>query len=178
LGNERDGWIHSYFGIALTATARLVVTPEGGCPRDLAITPWNGAYVAAVATRSSTLTAYDAEGQQIDAVTYPTENPLEPPLTRWRVTKIRPAAYGLEGRTLEQFRDEGLWPDDVDIVAYELWDVEIDAAERSPWLAPVDERIRVGSVVEEDCNWAASASGPDADTPDIMACAALTRVSD
>lgn len=177
LGNERDGWIHSYFGIALTTTARLVVTPEGGSPRDLAITLWNGAYVAAVAARSSTLTAYDAKGQQIDAVTYPTEGPPEPPLTRWRVTRIRPAADGLERRTLEQFREEGLWPDDIDIVAYELWDVGIDAAERSSWLAPVDGRIGVGSVVEEGGSWAASASGPDADTPDVMACAALTPVS-
>jgi hypothetical protein len=72
LGNDDEGWLHSYFGIAPTTTARLTVAPVGSAPRDLAITPWNGAYVAAVAARGSTLRAYDEQGREIGSMTYPT----------------------------------------------------------------------------------------------------------
>jgi hypothetical protein len=52
-----------FFGVAPAATARLTVTDEAGRTRDLAITPWCGAYVATVEGATSRLTGYDAAGR-------------------------------------------------------------------------------------------------------------------
>jgi hypothetical protein len=51
----------SYFGIALVRTARLTVTVEHGCERELRVTPWNGAFVVASPGTHSLLTGYDVE---------------------------------------------------------------------------------------------------------------------
>ncbi len=53
---------HSYFGVAPAGTARLSVTTPDGRPRDVAITPWNGAWVVVVAGPTSTLTGRDSNG--------------------------------------------------------------------------------------------------------------------
>jgi hypothetical protein len=53
---------HLFFGIAPVGTARLTVTDGAGRERDLTITPWSGAYVAAVDGAYSLLTGYDAAG--------------------------------------------------------------------------------------------------------------------
>jgi hypothetical protein len=52
-----------FFGIAPVSTVRLTVTDETGRTRDLAITPWCGAYVATVDGATSRLTGYDAGGR-------------------------------------------------------------------------------------------------------------------
>jgi hypothetical protein len=94
---------------------------------------------------------------------------------RWRVLRIRPVAEGFERQVLEGFRQGGLWPAEAEIVAYELWDVDIDARERSPWLAPRDERIEVGTVVEEDMSTGGGSAGTsDGVTPNVMARGRLT----
>ena len=49
---------HMFFGIAPVSTARLTVTDGTGRERDLAITPWCGAYVATVEGSCSRLTGY------------------------------------------------------------------------------------------------------------------------
>lgn len=59
---------HLLFGIASAATARLTVTDEGGQERPLAITPWCGAYVAAVAGRTSRLTGYATGGEELGSI--------------------------------------------------------------------------------------------------------------
>lgn len=51
----------SYFGIAPVQTARLTVTAEDGCERELRVTPWNGAFVVASPGTHSALTGYDVE---------------------------------------------------------------------------------------------------------------------
>jgi hypothetical protein len=52
----------SYFGIAPVQTARLTVTAEDGCERELRITPWNGAFVVVSPGTHSTLTGFDLQG--------------------------------------------------------------------------------------------------------------------
>ena len=51
----------SCFGIAPVQTARLTVTAEDGCERQLRVTPWNGAFVVVSPGTHSTLTGYDVE---------------------------------------------------------------------------------------------------------------------
>lgn len=45
---------------------------------------------------------------------------------------------------------DGGWATDTVIVAYEVWHLDVDARDRTPWLAPADERIKVGTVVRHD----------------------------
>jgi hypothetical protein len=59
---------HMFFGIAPVGTARLVVTDETGRERDLAITPWCGAYVASVEGEFSRLTGYGENGELLGSV--------------------------------------------------------------------------------------------------------------
>ena len=61
---DLDPWRHAFFGIAPVGTARLTVTDQTGAERDLAITPWNGAYVAVVSGLHSTLTGYADDGRK------------------------------------------------------------------------------------------------------------------
>jgi hypothetical protein len=68
--SEEHGEMHSYFGIAPVTTARLTVTPAAGSERDIRITPFNGAYVVAVAGSESTLTGYSPEGSRLGAFSY------------------------------------------------------------------------------------------------------------
>jgi hypothetical protein len=56
---------HMFFGIAPTSTARLTVSDETGRERDLAITPWCGAYVAGVEGSFSRLAGYDHNGEPL-----------------------------------------------------------------------------------------------------------------
>jgi len=53
---------HSCFGIAPAGTTRLSLATPDGRTRDVAITPWSGAWVAVAPTASLTLTGRDAEG--------------------------------------------------------------------------------------------------------------------
>jgi len=67
---HETGCLHSYFGVAPVTTTRLTVSAGGGAERDLRITRGNGAYVAVVSGRSSTLSGYGADGRllgQFDA---------------------------------------------------------------------------------------------------------------
>jgi hypothetical protein len=57
-----------FFGIAPATTARLTVSDRAGRVRDLRITPWSGAYVAAVDGDYSRLTGYDRQGRQLGSV--------------------------------------------------------------------------------------------------------------
>jgi hypothetical protein len=67
--NGLGGDVHSFFGVAPHATARLTVTADAGEERELRITPSNGAYVAVVRGESSTLTGYAADGRRLGAIT-------------------------------------------------------------------------------------------------------------
>ena len=53
----------SYFGIAPVGTARLSVRTNDGGERDVATTPWNGAWVVVGSGVSSTLIGRDANGE-------------------------------------------------------------------------------------------------------------------
>jgi hypothetical protein len=81
-GTNVDGWVQwhsngglaqrgkhdyltSFFGIAPATTGRLTVTPGGGEERELRVTPYNGAYVAAVPAPSWILTGYSVDGQRL-----------------------------------------------------------------------------------------------------------------
>ena len=66
---------HLLSGIAAAATARLEVTDESDRTRDIAITPWCGAYVAVVAGASSRLTGYGAAGEELGSITAPPPPP-------------------------------------------------------------------------------------------------------
>jgi hypothetical protein len=60
---------HSYFGIAPAHTTRLSVMTTDGRTRDVAITPWNGAWVVAATGVRSTLVGYDAAGAVLGTAT-------------------------------------------------------------------------------------------------------------
>jgi hypothetical protein len=70
---------HMFFGVAPTGTARLTVTDATGRERDLAITPWCGAYVADVTGDFSRLTGYGAGGETLGSFERPTDPDVEPP---------------------------------------------------------------------------------------------------
>jgi hypothetical protein len=77
---------HLFFGIAPVGTARLTVTDEAGRERDLTITPWSGAYVAAVDGPFSRLTGYDEAGATLGSfvcVDGPTPEPDDEPPPGW-----------------------------------------------------------------------------------------------
>lgn len=69
--DEEPNRRHVLSGVATAATARLAVTDESGLTRDLAITPWCGAYVAVVAGASSRLTGYGAAGEELGSIEAP-----------------------------------------------------------------------------------------------------------
>jgi hypothetical protein len=76
---------HMFFGNAPAVTARLTVTDHTGRERDLAITPWCGAYVATVGGTYSRLTGYDHDGRMIGSFVcqdglHEDGQPLEPAL--------------------------------------------------------------------------------------------------
>jgi hypothetical protein len=79
-----DGERHSSFGIAAARTARLTVTTPDGGERDVAITPWNGAYVVVAA--HSTLTGYSADGTVFGSVDRPAPAPelANEPIVTWK----------------------------------------------------------------------------------------------
>ncbi len=62
---EPERYHHVFFGVAPTTTARLTVTDRTGRTRPLAVTPWSGAYVAAVDGGFSRLTGYDLHGREL-----------------------------------------------------------------------------------------------------------------
>ncbi|MBI5104187.1 MAG: hypothetical protein HZB46_04240 [Solirubrobacterales bacterium] len=62
-GTDEPRYRHMVFGIATAGTERLVVTDETGRERDLAITPWCGAYVATVEGAFSRLTGHGPDGR-------------------------------------------------------------------------------------------------------------------
>ncbi len=61
---------HSYFGIAPARTAALSVTTHDGHTRDVAITPFNGAWVVVTPGSGSTLTGRDATGAVLGGTTF------------------------------------------------------------------------------------------------------------
>jgi hypothetical protein len=77
---------HMFFGIAPTATARLTVSDETGRERELAITPWCGAYVASVEGAFSRLSGYDQHGEPLGrfvCLDGPTPEPDHEPPPGW-----------------------------------------------------------------------------------------------
>ena len=68
--NEEPRRRHSYFGVASTEIARLSVTTDTR-RRDVAVTPWNGAWVVIAPGTASTLRAHDATGAVRDELTTP-----------------------------------------------------------------------------------------------------------
>jgi hypothetical protein len=65
---EGQGWCHCLFGIAPLGTARLLVRSDVEAPRDLAITQYNGAYVAAVIGERSWLAGFDETGRELGEI--------------------------------------------------------------------------------------------------------------
>jgi hypothetical protein len=61
---------HSYFGIAPVGTAGLSVTMPDGRARDVAITPWNGAWVVVAPGATSTLVGRDAGSAILGEATF------------------------------------------------------------------------------------------------------------
>jgi hypothetical protein len=61
---------HSYFGVSPEETARLAVSTPDGQTRDVAITPWNGAWVVVAAGTTSTLSGYDSAGELLGTQTF------------------------------------------------------------------------------------------------------------
>jgi hypothetical protein len=77
---------HMFFGIAPTTTARLTVSDETGRERELAITPWCGAYVASVEGAFSRLAGYDHNGEPLGSFVCrdgPTPEPDHEPPPGW-----------------------------------------------------------------------------------------------
>jgi hypothetical protein len=79
---------HVFFGIAPATTARLTVTDRSGRARELAVTPWCGAYVAVVDGDFSRLTGYDRGGRELGSLICndgpapePQDEPVSPPAT-------------------------------------------------------------------------------------------------
>jgi hypothetical protein len=66
---------HSYFGTAPTTTDRLTVTTDDDRTRDVAITPWSGAWIVVAPGTASTLTGYDATGAVLGTTTFGTRHP-------------------------------------------------------------------------------------------------------
>jgi hypothetical protein len=70
-----------------------------------------------------------------------------------RIVSIRPLAPGFETDTAARrigIDDDRGWPAGTDVVAYEVWHLDVDARDRTPWLAPADDRITAGSIVMND----------------------------
>jgi hypothetical protein len=67
---EEHGWSHMVWGIATTATHRITIRPGAESERELQITPFSGAFVAAVPSALSILTGYDQAGERIGTSSY------------------------------------------------------------------------------------------------------------